>query len=197
MKIEQIKNFLERNKDTFESLAALFTIFGIAFVGVQYHRQQEVNREQKAFELYQQFNEGNFITSRNALKEAYYKNREDNPDYADTIKNYVTTMQPLWKKEYVKIISIKDFFEQVVTCVDQKLCDEETTKALFGKEAQEFLEINHQFFCLERQEHGDKKIGIVLERFVENNKTNIKKNKTNNSQGSNSCDYMTDYKAIL
>ena len=193
MNIEKLQEFLKKHKNTiksladlsniFQSIAALFTILGILFVGLEYHTQKKTNREEKAFELYQQFNEGVFIASRNNLKQAYYNKREENPDFQKDTKSYIETMEPLWDENYVDLISIKDFFEQVATCVEQKLCDDKVTEALFYTEAEEFLQTHYQFFCFEREKHGDKEIGKILERFLE---------KTN-SDNSRNCDHIKDY----
>ena len=177
MNIETIRQFLKGNRETiasisdisniFQSLAAVVTIFGIVFVGLEYNRQQQTSREEKAFELYQQFNEGKFIENRNNLKKAYYEKREDNPNLQETTQDYITTMKSVWQEQYVATISIKDFFEQVATCVEKDLCDEEVTRALFGKEAQDFFETHYDFFCLERKEHKDENMGLILQEFVE------------------------------
>ena len=180
MNIKRIIQFLKGNKDTIESLAdlsnilqslaAIFTIFGIVFVGLEYYRQKKATRQEKAFELYQQFNQGKFIERRDELNKAFY---EINHRKYPTVGDYINAMQPIWKNQNVKIISITNFFEQVATCFERELCDKEATTALFGKEATEFLETHYQFFCLKR-ENGDKKIGKILEGFVEKVGKNIR-----------------------
>ena len=165
------KNFLEGNKGTIESLAALFAIVGILLSVSQHFEQlaqQQNNREEKAFELYKQFNEGYFIAARNELKKEVYETKRE-IYYKDlSAEDYIEAMLPHWtdKNKYVKIISITNFFEQVVTCVNKKLCDEEATMALFGKEAADFLGIHHPFFCMQRIKNRDHHIAAILERYV-------------------------------
>ena len=173
MNIKEIRQFLKGNKEAiacisdisniFQSVAALVTIVGIIFIGLEYHGQQQSNRQGKAFELYQQFNSGNFLENRDELEEAFYRvNRINYQEIAD----YKDAMETIWKDQYVKIIRITKFFEQVATCVEKKLCDKKATIALFGTEAEEFLESHYPFFCDERKENGNKKLGTNLENFV-------------------------------
>ena len=161
-----IRKILGSNKNIIESLAAAFTIIGIVFAGYEYQGQKQINREQKAFELYKQFNEEHFIKSRNEFKKAFYDTRNKNPDYYKSVKNQMTAMKDTWEKQYGNIISLTDFFEQVANCVNEDLCAENGTYTLFGKEAKSFLEINHPFFCNQRVNHNDQDIGLILENFV-------------------------------
>lgn len=174
MNIKLIKKFLKGNQESiasvsniFQSVAAIVTVIGIGFAGYEYDKQQQNIREQKAFELYQQFNEGDFLKSRNQFKQAYYDKREENPDFYESTGKYISAMESVWQDQYVDIISLKDFFEQVATCVKSNLCDEDVTRALFGKEAQEFFEINYDLFCLERNKYKDKDMGEILQKFVQ------------------------------
>ena len=48
----------------------------------------------------------------------------------------------------------------------KNLCDQKATIALFGTEAEEFLEAHYPFFCDEREENGNIKLGTNLENFV-------------------------------
>ncbi len=179
MNIKKLREFLKENKETiasianlssiFQSMTALVTVVGIGFVALEYHTQQRASRQEKAFELYQQFNEGKFIETRNDLQEAFHKVRKENKDFS--IKGYSNAMKDIWNDEYVKIISITKFFEQVAACVKKKLCDKDATRVLFGTEAKEFWETHHPFFCLQREE-GDEKIGKELEAFVKNSRKN-------------------------
>ena len=183
MSFEKIKNLLEKHKNTIksiadlstiiQSLAATVTVVGIVFIGLEYHTQQKTNREAKAFELYQHFNTNNFMEIRNELKKSFYKEFIKNPvkdskDLKDlNEKEYTNRSNWENEDEYIKIISITNFLEQVATCVQKELCDEEAAMTLFGTEAQEFFETYYQFFYWHRKKNGNKYLGITLEKFVE------------------------------
>ena len=186
MNIEKIRKFLDDNKNTIKSLADIsniiqaivsgFTIWGIVFVGLQYRAQIKTNREAKAFELYQHFNANNFMEIRNELKENFYEKILANPVEDLSIEDYKKAMEPFWedKDNYVTIISLTNFLEQVATCVEQELCDEQATIALFGTEAKDFFETHYQFFDLHRNENGNIKIGEKLETFVREYRKRLK-----------------------
>ena len=173
MKFTKIQNFLEKHKhsiesltDIIQSLAAVLTIIGIVYVGLEYHQQNKISREEKAFELYQQFNGEIFLPMRNELKSHFYT---VNLDTYPTSEDYIKAMISLWKDptKYATLLSITNFFEQVATCVDKELCDEEATMALFGTEAKDFFETHAQFFDWHRDVNCNKGLGINLEKFVE------------------------------
>lgn len=183
MSFEKIKNLLEKHKNTIksiadlstiiQSLAATVTVVGIVFIGLEYHTQQKTNREAKTFELYQHFNTNNFMEIRNELKKNFYeefiknpvKNSKDLKDLNE--EEYINRSNWENKDEYIRIISITNFLEQVATCVQKELCDQEAAMTLFGTEAQEFFETYYQFFYWHREKNGNKYLGTTLEKFVE------------------------------
>ncbi len=181
MNIEKIREFLKGNKDTIESLADISTIFqsvaalvtvaGLVFVGLEYHTQKQTNREEKAFELYQQFNANEFMEIRGELKrkvfEINYQEYSSDRDYETAINSILKDQNNKDDKDiHVKIVTITNFLEQVVTCVEKELCDEQATIALFGTEATDFFDSYYQFFNFHRNVNGNTKIGEKLETFV-------------------------------
>lgn len=197
MSFEKIKNLLEKHKNTIksvadlsniiQSLAATVTVVGIVFIGLEYHTQQKTNRQAKAFELYQHFNTNNFMEIRNELKKNFYEEFIKTPVKGSKAlkdlneEEYIKRYKSNWENKdgYIKIISITNFLEQVATCVQKELCDEEAAMTLFGTEAQEFFQTYYQFFEWHREKNGNKYLGITLEKFVKKyeNKENKNENK--------------------
>ena len=173
MYIKKIKKLLEGNNNPikyladlsniFQSIAAIFTVAGIVFAYFEYQTQQTNIRQEKAFDLYQQFNQEYFIESRNDL-ELVVSEKIDKL-YPDA-EHYIKTMIPIWQKQSANIINITKFFEQVATCVNDQLCDEEATRVFFRREANDFFQTHYQFFCWKRLDYGSENTGIILEEFL-------------------------------
>ena len=178
MNFEKFKELLEKHKNTIksiadlstivQSLAATVTVIGIVFIGLEYSAQQKTNREAKAFELYQHFNKDNFMKIRDELEKNFYT-KFIAKDNLKNLSEKEYNEKSSWKNkdEYIKIIRVTKFFEQVATCVQKELCDEEAAMTLFGTEAQEFFETYYQFFSWHRKRNGNKDLGVKLETFVE------------------------------
>ena len=191
MRFEKFNNFLTSHQNTIESLAnlstilesvaALVTMFGIVFLFVEYNMQQKTNREEKAFELYQQFNSGYFMETRNVLNglidDKYTNEEECRKQFDIDEENCIESLTPaqyhdymveeIWKKHRTDLNTITKFFEQVATCKEKKLCDQDATMALFGVEAKEFWQVHYPFFMWQRFDQGIFHSGVKLEKFIE------------------------------
>jgi hypothetical protein len=184
MDIKMLKKNLEIGVSLATIIGSIVTPVGLIYTVNQYINQQKTWREEKTLELYKTQLGEPLLANRISLnvfydpveRKNYLSAIEKSKKDPKSLEKFTKTFS---KKKEKQILTLTNFYEGIVNCVDTNICDKETTKSLFDKDIKEFVVLFGPFFCQLRQDLEDDTIALKLEEFYGSKKKLCPNSKNN------------------
>jgi hypothetical protein len=64
------------------------------------------------------------------------------------------------------VVTVMDYYESLQICVESKVCDATTTRALFQQDAKVFFNLHYPFIADQKKERSDPNFGRLLQTFA-------------------------------
>jgi hypothetical protein len=131
---------------------ALAVIFGLPYGIWQYLESKQDKRVEQTLALFRQYNSPPFITYRERISKAVMKNRKEILDAAKDENQLKLVINELLINENIEMETwlIMDFFDAVLACVKNNLCEPEVTHDLFSCRAQDVFLTFYQYIAEQR-----------------------------------------------
>lgn len=171
MNIKKLKENIDIGVSLATIIGSIVTPLGLIYTVNEYISQQRTWREEKTLDLYKKQLEDPLLNNRIKLDVLYDPKwrkqyleavKETNSDNRKPFENFSDKFSQDKSKE---ILTLTNFYEGIVNCVNTKICDEKTTRDLFEKDIREFVVLFGPFFCDLRQELKDEEIASKLVEF--------------------------------
>jgi hypothetical protein len=131
---------------------ALAVIFGLPYGIWQYLESKQDKRVEQTLALFRQYNSPPFISYREHISKAIMKNRKEILEAAKDEDQLKTLINEVLVKENIELDTwlVMDFFDGVLACIKNKLCDPEVTYDLFSCRAQDVFLTFYQYIAEQR-----------------------------------------------
>ena len=153
----------------------VFAVIAGGFTGCQYLESKKKERVERSLAYATRYSEAYLLERRLFLQHAWEKKKSEvirlltaskpqpqiNRDYRRFVSNFVVSDQ----KIEGAVITLIEFFGSVATCVDQKLCEDETVKAVFEKDGGAFFRQYSPYVCELRATWRDNEIASRMEKY--------------------------------
>ena len=148
---------------------AISFLFAVPYGVFEYWRHGQEQRVEKTLKFYKQFNSAPFITYReNVFKSlAKYKDKINSAAAKDEIALGAVMSELVNQGDLEKdIYLIMDFFDGLLICITEEICDGKTALSLFSPRAKE-LRINlYQYIQAQRLSTTTKNFGLGMEAIA-------------------------------
>jgi hypothetical protein len=166
-----------RHKTAIAAFSSLLTSLSIVFGGCytifQYQSHQQEKRVNRVLDYSDKFYQQKLSQSLANINDKYYDQLEDikkilrQENYLEAYHQFVIQFRTENQEDF-KLLG--DFFEELASCVDSDLCDEETALKLFGSQGKDYFVRFYPYYCQKQQKWQDKTIGTLFEKVYYINK---------------------------
>jgi hypothetical protein len=128
-------------------------LFGIPYGLWQYFEKQHESRVEQSLRLFDKFNTPPMTTYRERINKVVADNRASLEEAAPDAKAYAVAINRVVEKNDTEssLWLIMDFFDGVVICVTNHICDAETIDQLFAARADDIYITFYQYIVLHRK----------------------------------------------
>jgi len=166
-------NWFSRQKDSFSAIATLFQIVAIILGGMfgayQYLQNQQGDRVKKTLELVREVRSGEIKSTNAKLTEVWNARSKEiaeklnlgKKEFGDYIMEKVEA-----DKSAPQLFLLIDFYNDLGSCSEAKICDEVTARNYFCNDATGFFNLFRPFINKIREDQSNPMIALPLEKFV-------------------------------
>lgn len=167
----------KRISDVLATWVTILSFFvGAIFTWNQYSDAKRKERVERTMAQFARFNDASLLQHRLLLERTWEssslkitrvltaKNKSSQDisrDYAQLVRNLVLKDGRIQDS----VISLMGFLEGVSICVKEKLCENSSVNAFFGRYGKSFFRQYYPFICLLRDRWKDASIGLELEQY--------------------------------
>ena len=168
---------LERFKVISDIVAAWFGLLALTAAGiftiVQYVEKEKADRIKASLDLLPRFHDANMTEARTGLYSAWRRRETElatvaaDPAISGTMLDKYVLNVVDEENLYLPFQTVTDFYDTVQICIEQKICDGSTAKALFQHDARSFLVLHYPLIASIRSRRKDTSFAAHLEQFVQ------------------------------